>query len=86
MPVKTAGNFMVIGSEGERIAAFAIEGDAKAFMALPGILASCRAALAFIKEESENRSEAGSEYSDYEREPRELAEQLAAVISMAEGR
>jgi hypothetical protein len=85
MPVKTAGNFVVLGGDGERIAAFAIEDDAKAFARMPDIVATCRAALAFIEEEAENRAEAGSEYSDYEREPRELAEQLAAVISQAEG-
>jgi len=49
-------------------------------------MAVCRDALAFIEEEAENRAEAGSEYSDYEREPRELAERLAAVIGTAEGR
>jgi hypothetical protein len=44
-------------------------------------VAVLRSALAFIQEEAENRSEAGSEYSDYEREPRELAERLEAVIA-----
>lgn len=36
--------------------------------------------LAFIDEEANNRSAAGSEMSDYEREPRELAERIAAVL------
>lgn len=54
--------------------------------ALSGLLTVARAALTFIEEEAENRSEAGSTYSDYEKEPRDLAEWLAAAIKSAEGR
>lgn len=43
-------------------------------------------ALEFIEEEADNRAAAGSEMSDYEREPRALAEQLAAAIAKHEGR
>jgi hypothetical protein len=50
------------------------------------LLTVARAALAFIEEEAENRSEAGSTYSDYEKEPRDLAESLASAIAKAEGR
>jgi hypothetical protein len=39
-----------------------------------------REALTFISEEADNRSAAGSEMSDYEREPRELAERIAGVL------
>lgn len=42
-------------------------------------------ALTFIREEADNRSAAGSEMTDYEREPRELADRIEAVISQATG-
>jgi hypothetical protein len=35
----------------------------------------------FLEEESENRGAAGSEMSDYEREPRELADELGALLA-----
>jgi len=35
----------------------------------------------FIEDEADNRSAAGSEYSDYEREPRDLAERIDALLS-----
>lgn len=44
---------------------------------------ACRKALKFIREEADNRSEAGSEYSDYEREPRELADELEVALRAA---
>lgn len=34
----------------------------------------------FLEEEAENRAHAGSEMSDYEREPRELAEALRGEL------
>jgi hypothetical protein len=34
----------------------------------------------FISEEADNRAAAGSEMSDYEREPRELAERIAGAL------
>lgn len=37
-PIKTRGNFLVMGSAGERIAAFAVEDDAKAFIAMNTML------------------------------------------------
>lgn len=37
-------------------------------------------AAEFIEEEAENRSHAGSEMSDYEREPRELAERIRVWV------
>lgn len=40
-----------------------------------------RAILDFLDDEAENRAAAGSEMSDYEREPRELAEDLRALIA-----
>lgn len=43
-------------------------------------------ALTFIGEEADNRAAAGSEMSDYEREPRELAERIAHSLSLLEGR
>lgn len=49
-------------------------------------LAALRAARDFIQEEAANRSDAGSEYSDYEREPRDLVTVLDAAIAAAEGR
>lgn len=39
-----------------------------------------REAHAFISEEADNRAAAGSETSDYEREPRELAARIAGVL------
>ncbi len=45
------------------------------------VQATLEAALAFIEEEAENRSAAGSTMSDYEREPRELAERLRAALT-----
>lgn len=39
-----------------------------------------REAVDFLEEEAENRSAAGSEMSDYEREPRELAERLKTIV------
>jgi ribosome modulation factor len=38
----------------------------------------------FLEEEAENRSAAGSAMSDYEREPRELAERVRAMITEAQ--
>jgi hypothetical protein len=35
----------------------------------------------FLEEEADNRAAAGSEMSDYEREPRELAERLRVALS-----
>lgn len=40
-----------------------------------------RAAADFVEEEADMRSAAGSEHSDYEREPRELAERLRAAFA-----
>jgi hypothetical protein len=37
-------------------------------------------AFGFIVEEADNRAEAGSEMSDYESEPRELAERIAEAL------
>lgn len=36
--------------------------------------------LEFLNDEAEQRSDAGSAMSDYEREPRELAEELSAYL------
>lgn len=36
--------------------------------------------LEFLNDEAEQRSDAGSAMSDYEREPRELAEELATML------
>lgn len=40
-------------------------------------------AAEFVEEEAENRSAAGAEYSDYEREARDLAERIRAALSAA---
>ena len=40
-----------------------------------------RAILDFLDDEAENRAAAGSEMSDYEREPRELADDLRAILA-----
>jgi hypothetical protein len=50
------------------------------------LLGALKAAADFIEEEAENRAAAGSEMTDYEREPRELAERLRGAIKLAEGR
>lgn len=42
-----------------------------------GLLAE---AWCFIQEEANNRAAAGSEMSDYEREPRELADRIGEVL------
>lgn len=39
----------------------------------------------FIRDEAENRAHAGSEYSDYEREPRELADDIEAALQTQGG-
>ena len=39
-----------------------------------------KAALSLIEDEAENRSAGGSEMSAYEREPRELAERIRALL------
>ncbi|MGA0604927.1 hypothetical protein ACO2Q0_02920 [Phenylobacterium sp. VNQ135] len=39
----------------------------------------------FLEDEADNRAAAGSEMSDYEREPRELAERLRGAIDRARG-
>ena len=39
--VKTQGNFVVRGKDGERIAAFACESDKRAFEAVPQLLRAC---------------------------------------------
>ncbi len=51
-----------------------------AFPRAAALLEASRLALSFIEDEAENRSYAGSEYSDYEREPRELAERLRGAL------
>lgn len=50
------------------------------------MLAVMKKVREFIKEEADNRGDAGSEYSDYEREPRELVKEIDAVIRAAKGR
>lgn len=47
------------------------------------LIDAAKRALAFIEDEADNRSAAGSEMSDYEREPRELADDLRAAIFRA---
>lgn len=51
---------------------------------MTALLQALREAAQFIQEEADNRSSSGSEHSDYEREPRELAERLFVVIASAE--
>lgn len=57
------------------------ERKARLIAAAPDLLNVAIEALTFIEDEAENRSAAGSAYSDYEREPRELAERLRAVVA-----
>jgi hypothetical protein len=59
--------------------------NARLIAAAPDLLAALKAAHDFIVDEADNRAAAGSEMSDYEREPRELAEGIAAAIAKAEG-
>ena len=40
-PIKTQGNFMAFGPEGECIAAFALEKDRTLFKAAPALLKAC---------------------------------------------
>lgn len=60
--------------------------NARLIAAAPELLEALKDALTFVEEEAENRGAAGAEYSDYEREPRELADNLRAAIAKAEGR
>lgn len=60
--------------------------DAALFASSLDMLAALEKAREFIKEEADNRGDAGSEYSDYEREPRELVKEIDAVIRAARGR
>lgn len=39
-----------------------------------------REVVQFLEDEADNRAAAGSEMSDYEREPRDLAERLGALL------
>jgi len=42
------------------------------------------AVISFLDEEADNRSAAGSDMSDYAREPRDLAERLGGALEAAE--
>jgi hypothetical protein len=53
--------------------------------AAPAMLEALRLAAAFIGEEADNREYAGSEHSDYEREPRDLVNRINAAIDLATG-
>lgn len=50
-----------------------------------GLVEAAKEALEFISDEAENRSAAGSEMSDYEREPREIADRLRTAIAAHRG-
>ena len=50
------------------------------------MLAALKAAAEFLEDEADNRAAAGSEMSDYEREPRDVLDQVQAAIKLAEGR
>jgi hypothetical protein len=57
----------------------------KSDIAAPAMLEALRSAAAFIGEEADNREYAGSEHSDYEREPRDLVNRINAAIALATG-
>ena len=57
----------------------------KSDIAAPAMLEALRSAAAFIGEEADNREYAGSEHSDYEREPRDLVNRINAAIDLATG-
>lgn len=58
---------------------------ARLIAAAPELISALRQALVFVEEEADNRGAAGSEHSDYEREPRELSDVIAAAIRKATG-
>ncbi len=49
--------------------------------ARPDLVIAAEEALIFLEDEAENRSAAGSSMSDYEREPREIADRLRDALS-----
>ncbi len=59
--------------------------NARLIAAAPAMLEALRSAAAFIGEEADNREYAGSEHSDYEREPRDLVNRINAAIALATG-
>lgn len=58
---------------------------ARLIAAAPALLEALERVLPFIEEEADNRAHAGSEHSDYEREPRELADICRSAILQARG-
>lgn len=61
------------------------EANAHLISAAPDLLEALQKLHAFVEEEAEQRASAGSTMSDYEREPRELAEIALAAIQKATG-